>query len=140
MLIDKIKEANVQAMKDRDSVAKGIIGIVMNKYMVQEIEKRTTSEKMTDADLVAIIQKTIKELAEEAENYNKVGKTDARDNAKRQSEVIAAFLPAMMSEDEIKRIILAQNDKSIGNVMKLFKTEYAGKCDMRVVQEVLKKI
>ena len=36
-------------------------------------------------------------------------------------------------------IIEKIEDKSIGNVMKIFKTQYAGKCDMRDVQAVLKR-
>ena len=46
----------------------------------------------------------------------------------------------MMSEDEIKSVIEALPDKSIGAVMKHFKSEYAGKCDMKLVGEVLKKL
>ena len=43
-----------------------------------------------------------------------------------------------MSEDEIRKVIETLPDKSIGAVMKHFKTEYAGKCDMKTVGEVLK--
>ena len=46
----------------------------------------------------------------------------------------------MMSEDEIKEIIMSLPDKSIGAVMKHFKTNYAGKCDMKVVGDVFKRI
>ena len=140
MLIDEFKKANIQAMKDKDQVVKNIIGIVMNKYMMQGIEKRTTGQEMTDADMVNIIQKTIKELAEEAENYTKVGNKASADNAKKQSEFIALYLPQMMSAEEIKAVIMAQEDRGIPNIMKLFKAEYAGKADMRLVQEVLKSI
>ena len=43
-------------------------------------------------------------------------------------------------EEEIKQIILSLPDKSIGAVMKTFKTEYAGKVEMRKVQDVLKNM
>ena len=46
----------------------------------------------------------------------------------------------MMSEEEIKQIILSLPDKSIGAVMKTFKTDYAGKVEMKKVQEVLKNM
>lgn len=46
----------------------------------------------------------------------------------------------MLSEEEIKKIISTLSDKSIGNIMKLFKTEYVGKCDMRLVGEIAKTV
>lgn len=138
MLIDEIKKANIEAMKARDTSAKNIYGIVMNKWMIQEIEKRTTQTAMTDADMVQILQKTIKELGEEEENYKKVNNALGAANAQAQAAALKKFLPQMLSEQEVKNIISKMPDKSIGTVMKLFKTEYAGKVDMRVVQEVLR--
>lgn len=46
----------------------------------------------------------------------------------------------MMSEEEIRAVIESLPDKSIGAVMRHFKSEYAGKCDMKTVGEVLKKL
>ena len=46
----------------------------------------------------------------------------------------------MLSEDEIKKIIEGLEDKSVPAVMKYFKTEYAGKVDMRLVGAVLKTL
>ena len=46
----------------------------------------------------------------------------------------------MMNEEEIKNVILSLEDKSIPAVMKHFKTNYAGKCDMGLVNKVLKSL
>ena len=46
----------------------------------------------------------------------------------------------MLSQNEIREIILSLDDKSVPAVMKHFKTNYAGKVDMREVGEVLKTI
>ena len=46
----------------------------------------------------------------------------------------------MMSEDEIKNIILSLEDKSIPNVMKHFKANYAGKVDMGLVNKIARSI
>ena len=58
----------------------------------------------------------------------------------KQIEIIKSYLPQMMSADEIKEIILGLEDKTVPFVMKYFKANYAGKCEMRTVQEVLKNI
>ena len=140
MLIDEIKKANVQAMKDKDSVARSIYSVIINKIMLETIKKREKGEEVNDADVSNILQKTIKELTEEGENYAKVGNTEEETKIKRQIEIASAYLPKMLSNEEIKEIILSLEDKSIPSVMKHFKTNYNGKCDMRAVQEVLKSL
>ena len=139
MILDEIKKANIQALKDKDTNARTIYGIVSNKAMLETIKKREKGEELCDADLVQIIQKTIKELTEEAENYKKVGNCVEESNILRQKEILEKYLPKMMSNDEIKQIISSLDDKSIGNVMKYFKTNHAGKCDMKAVSEIAKQ-
>ena len=140
MLIDEIKKDNVQAMKDKNALARAIYGVVMNKVMLAGIEAKAKGQELADSDVVQILQKTIKELTEEKENYEKVGNTSEAETLTRQIEIIKAYLPQMMSQEEIKSVIMGLEDKTIPNVMKHFKANYAGKCDMRLVQEVLKSI
>lgn len=140
MILEEIKKANIQALKEKNVTARTIYGIVSNKAMLETIRKREKGEQLNDADMVQIIQKTIKELTEEAENYEKVNNLTERDNILKQKEIIEQYLPKMMSESEIKEIILSLNDKSIGNIMKHFKTEYAGKCDMKLVSDIAKNL
>lgn len=136
MIIDEIKKDNVQAMKDKNTIARTIYGVVTNKYLLQSIEKRKTGAEMTDADMVAILQKTIKELTEEAENYAKVGNTAQVDEINAQKAILEKYLPQMMSEDEIRNIIANMDDKSMPSIMKHFKTNYAGKVDMQLVNKI----
>lgn len=140
MLVDEIKKANIQAMKDKDAVARSIYSVIMNKIMLETIKKREKGEEINDADVSNILQKTIKELTEEGENYAKVGNHEEEEKIKRQIEIASAYLPKMLSSEEIKEIILSLEDKSIPSVMKHFKLNYNGKCDMRMVQEVLKSL
>ena len=136
MIIDELKKDNVQAMKDKNVVARTIYGIVLNKFMLQNIEKRKTGDEMTDADMVAILQKTIKELEEEAENYKKAGNLEQANTILLQKEVLVKYLPQMMSEEEIKAEIEKLEDKSIPSVMKHFKANCAGKVDMGLVSKI----
>ena len=140
MLIDEIKKANMLAMKNHDQQTRTALSIVINKYMVLSIENKAQGKETQDSDVVSILQKTIKELVEEAENYAKVGNPEEQQNVLAQNSAVEQFLPAMMSKDEIKAEMLKLDDKSIGSVMKHFKTNFAGKCDMRDVQEVLKSL
>lgn len=139
MILDEIKKANVQAMKDRDQNARAIYGVVMTKAMLEQVKKREKNEELTDADMVAILQKAIKELTDECDNYKKAGNTAQVELIETQKALIEKFLPQMMSEDEIYEVIANLEDKTIPAVMKHFKANYAGKVEMAKVQIVLKK-
>ena len=136
MIIDEIKKDNVQAMKDKNTIARTIYGVVVNKHMLQSIEKRKTGGELTDADMVAILQKTIKELTEEAENYAKVGNTAQVEEINAQKAILEKYLPQMMSENEIRNIIAGMDDKSMPSIMKHFKANFAGKVDMQLVNKI----
>lgn len=136
MILDEIKKANVQAMKEHDSVARAIYGVVMNKAMLASIELKKDGKVFSDQDMIKILQKTIKELDEERENYIKVGNQTEADNIRHQSELISIYLPQMMSEDEIRREIEKLSDRSIPSVMRHFKENFAGKVDMSVVSKI----
>ena len=140
MLVDEIKKANVQAMKDKDMVARSIYSVILNKIMLEGIKKREKGEEIVDADVSNILQKTIKELEEEKENYTKVGNNEEVEKILAQIEIAKKYLPKMLSKDEIREIINGLEDKSVPAVMKHFKTNFNGKCDMREVGEVLKSL
>ena len=136
MIIDEIKKDNIQAMKDKNALARAIYGVVMNKVLLAGIEAKKDGKELTDIDVVQILQKTIKELTEEKENYVKVGNMAEAENIEKQKEILSRYLPQMMSEEEIKNIIAGLEDKSMPNIMKHFKANYAGKVDMGVVNKL----
>ena len=140
MLIDEIKAANIDAMKARDNVARGVLAVVITKYKLLEVEIRAQGKEIADKDLVAIIQKTLKELADEKEGYAKVNNLDRVNDISKQEEVLSKYLPKQLSEQEIRDIINSLEDKSVPNVMKHFKTNYAGQVDMSLVNSILRSL
>lgn len=140
MIIDEIKKDNVQAMKDKNTLARAIYGVVMNKVLLANIEAKKDGKEIGDIEVVQILQKTIKELTEEKENYIKAGNTAEAENIEKQKEILTKYLPQMLSEDEIKNIISGLEDKSIPSIMKYFKAEYAGKVDMGLVNKIARSL
>ena len=136
MIIDEIKKDNIQAMKDKNALARAIYGVVMNKVMLAGIEAKAKGQELADSDVVQILQKTIKELTEERENYLKANNEVEANNIAIQKELLTKYLPQMLREEEIKNIIASMEDKSIPSVMKHFKANYAGKVDMSVVNKI----
>lgn len=140
MIEEQIKKANIQAMKDKDTIARSFYSVLMNKFLLEKIAKGSRETALADADASNIIQKTIKELNEEKENYLKVGNTEEVEKLSRQIEIASSYLPKMLSKEEIKNIIDSLADKSVPTVMKHFKANFNGQVDMRLVQEVLKSL
>lgn len=138
MLYDDIKKANIQAMKDKDSEARSFYSVLLNKIMLENINKREKGGQIEDSDIFVIVQKTIKELEEEKENYKKVNNEEEVKTIERQIEIAKTYLPKQLDRDQIAKIISKLDDKSISIVMKHFKQNYNGQCDMKLVQEVLK--
>jgi len=140
MILDEIKKANIQALKDKNQNARAVYSVLMTKAMLEIVKKREKNEEFLDSDMSQILQKTIKELSEEKENYVKAGNLTQADNIEKQKEIIAIFLPKMLGEDEILELINKQEDKSVPSIMKFFKQNYAGKVDMAKVGMVLRNL
>lgn len=140
MIYQQLKDANIAALKNHDVNARSVLSVLLNKIKLAEIEKRTQNAPLTDADVVAVLQKTLKELAEEKEAFQKANRAENVRVLEEQIAFLSAYLPKMMTAEEIKAEILTLDDKSVPSVMKHFKVNFAGKCDMREVQAVLKSL
>ena len=136
MLINELEQANIAALKARDQVTRAVLSVVINRYRMNAIELKAQGKEATDADLVKIITKVIKELDEEKEGNIKTGRVEAAQAIDKQKAVIEKYLPKMMSEDEIRAVIAKLEDKSIPFVMKHFKANYDGQVDMSLVSKI----
>lgn len=140
MLYDDIKAKNLLAMKERNTDARAIYSVLIGKLDLIKITKREKNEEMNDTDCIGVIQKTLKELEDEKENYLKVANLVKVESINKQINYAKEFLPKMLTEEEIISIANSLEDKSLPNIMKYFKNNYAGKCDMSLVNKVAKSI
>ncbi len=140
MIFDDLKKANMEALKAKDNNARGIYSVLINKCMLKSVELKAQGKTLSDADTLQIINKTIKELDEEAAAYRAGGREENVKVIEYQKGLIAKYLPTLMSEEEITSEINKLEDKSVKNVMIHFKNNFAGKCDMKLVSELAKKL
>lgn len=140
MLYEQLKKANIEALKQKDANKRAILSVLLNKIKLAEIDKRTSGGELTDADIVSILQKSVKELNEERSAFETAGRAEMVESLNGQIAFVESYLPKMMTAEEIKAEIEKLDDKSVPFVMKHFKANFQGKCDMREVQAVLKSI
>ena len=136
-LID-LKKEKMQALKAHDATKGAILGVLIAAYQKSEIEKKMKGQEMTDADMVAVLNHALKELQDEKGMYEAGNRQDEVEKIEKQMEVVKGYLPTMMSEEEIRKVIEGLEDKSIKSVMVEFKTKYNGKADMGLVSRIAK--
>lgn len=139
MLINQLEKDNIEALKNKDKVARAVLSVVINKYRVSAIELKVQGKEATDADLVKVINKVVKELDEEKAGYEKLGRSEDAQGIENQKAIITKYLPKLMSEAEIRQIISSLEDKSMPSVMKHFKANYDGKVDMSLVSKIARE-
>lgn len=136
MLIDELKKAQIEALKEKNTLKRSILQIVTGKAKLAEIEKRTKNEPLTDDDVLLVINKVIKELDEEILAFKNANRLEKVEELTLQKQILEAYLPAKLTEEEIREIINSLEDKSMPSIMKHFKQNYLGKCDMKLVNKL----
>lgn len=137
--IIELKKAKMNALKNKDVNAQNVYGVIISAYQKAESDKRMKNQEMTDADMVSILNKVIKELEDEKNMYESANRLEDAKNSLAQLELVKTYLPQMMSEEEIKDVISNLDDKSIKSIMMTFKSQYAGKVDMSLVSKVARE-
>lgn len=98
------------------------------------------SSTIDDATSLSIIKKIIKQLDEEIAAYKNAERFETVRKLESQKELLTQYLPKQLEESEILKIINTLDDKSIPSVMKYFKLNYNGQCDMSIVNKVLRSL
>ena len=139
MTMEELKKDKIAVMKAHETDAVTAYNALISRLMLMATDPNHGKE-ISDADIVSAASKTEKELLEEQENFRKAGREETVAALDRQIATVRKYIPAMMSAEEIKAVILSLDDKSVPAVMKHFKSNYAGKCDMKLVNETLRSL
>lgn len=139
MTLEELKKEKIIAMKAKDADAVTAYNALISKLMLMATDPNHGKE-LTDADIVSAARKTENELKEERAGFEKAGRTETVASLDRQIETVKRYIPELMSAEQIKEVILSLDDRSVPAVMKHFKTNYAGKCDMKLVNETLRNL
>ena len=100
---------------------------------------------LSDDEIITVLSREAKKRREAAEEFAKAGRDDKAAEEKAEGEVIAKYLPAQLSEAEIKQIIAeavaatgAAGPADMGKVMGAIKSKIAGKADGALVSSLVK--
>jgi len=145
-LKNQIEEKLNQALKKKDKNTYPTLRLIVSAIKDAEIANRSKEKKdISDSDITAILKKMIKQRNESCELYKKAGRTELLDNEKKEIDVINAFLPKQLNEEETKKICEesiksagATSMKDMGKVMGVLKSKHADTLDFSKVSSVIK--
>ena len=144
----QIEQKLNEALKAKDKNIYPTLRLVVSAIKDAEIASRTKDKKeMSDSDLTAILKKMIKQRNESCEVYKKAGRNELLENEIKEIEVISAFLPKQLNEEETKKICEeaikssgASSMKDMGKVMGVLKAKHADTLDFSKVSSIIKKL
>jgi uncharacterized protein len=137
MLRDNINNAVKEAMKAKNERALSTLRMVNSTLKNADIEARGAGKPpLGDMEVLAILQKMIKQRQESVELYQKGRRDDLVRQEQEEIAIISAYLPKQMSDDEVKAAIDtavtetgASGIKDMGKVIAVLRAKYAGQMD-----------
>ena len=100
-LKERLTEDFKTAMKSKDEIAKNTINLA--RAAIKQVEVDTRKD-LTDEEIIPIIAKQVKMRKDALADFEKGGRTDLIDAYNKEIEVLEVYLPAQLSEDEIKKV------------------------------------
>ena len=130
------------AMRAKDSARLSAIRLILAAIKQKEVDERV---ELTDADVVGILEKMIKQRRESIAQFEKAARKDLADAEKFELGVLSGYLPQQLGEAEIQKEINsviaevgASGVKDMGKVMAALKSRLAGRADMGKVSALVK--
>jgi len=133
-----------EAIRSRDELKSGTIRMVLTAITNEEVSGKT-ARTLTEPEIITVLSREAKKRREAAEAFAEGGRPDRAEREKLEGEFITTYLPAQLSEAEIKEIIAAAiaetgatGPAGMGQVMKIVSPKIAGKADGGTVSALVK--
>lgn len=142
MLVEKLNENIKTAMKEKNS--EKLLALRTLFSDVKNVAIKSGRKDLIDDDVVAAVQKAIKQRTDSAEQFRNGGRIELALVEETQVEYFREYLPVQLSSEELTSIISetisslgVTSKKEIGKVMKELTPKIKGKADMKVVNQII---
>jgi len=141
-LKDNITNDMKDAVRGRNQLKVDTLRMVLSAIKNREIEKKGDIDEQS---IVSLLSTLVKQRREAADLYRKGGRLDLAEKEESEIELLKAYLPEEMNEEDVRKIvdasIIATGASSMadmGNVMKEVMSKVAGRAEGRIVNELVK--
>lgn len=143
-LMDQVQQDMYAAMKAGDQVKTGTLRTLLSKLKDRKIDNRGD---LNDPDSIKVIQTLVKQRRESADVYRNAGREELAIREESELSVLKTYLPEMMSEDEVSKLVEAVIQETeavgmadIGKVMPLVIQRGGGKLDGKTANTIVRKL
>jgi uncharacterized protein YqeY len=151
---DRINQAIKDAMKTGDKRRLGTLRLILAAIKDRDIAAQMEGggetprrDKVTDAEILALLQKMIKQRRDSIATYQQGGRQDLADQEAEEIVVIEGFLPRQMGEAEMREAVAkvvkelgCAGLKDMGRVMAALKARHAGQMDFAKASALVKEL
>ncbi len=144
-LLDRLAQELKAAMIAKDAERLSTLRLLKSAVGYAQIERRT--EILTDAEIIALIQKEVKKRRDAAEQYEKGGRPELASKEKQEITVLESFLPQPLALDELEQLVRASiqelgatSKKQMGQVIKAVQARAAGRAAGKIISELVGKL
>lgn len=141
-LKQQISDDMKAAMRAKDMARLGAIRLLLAAMKQREVDERI---ELSDADVVAIIEKMLKQRRDSISQYEAAGRQELADAEKFEVGVLQGYMPQQLGEAEIEAAVAeavaatgASGPQDMGKVMGVLKSKLAGRADMGKVSALIK--
>ena len=143
-LKETLKSDLTEAIRSSNKVLSGTIRMVLTAITNEEVSGKE-ARVLSDEEIITVLSREAKKRREAAEEFAKANRPDKAAEEIAEGEVIAKYLPAQLSEEDIKKMIAAavastgaSGPGDMGKVMGAIKPQIAGKADGALVSSLVK--
>jgi uncharacterized protein len=140
-LTERLRADLNTARRERDKLRTLVLTTTLSEIKNRQIEM---GREPTDEDVTEVVGRAIKKRREAAEQIRAVGRTDLADKEEQEAALLLPYMPAQLSEDEVRRMVkdaIAGGANNVGSVMGAImprlKGRFDGKETNRIVREEL---
>ncbi len=140
-VMERLNQDMKQAMKDKAAGKLSVIRMVKAALKNEEINK---GRLLSEDEELTILTRELKQRRDSLQEFEKAGREDLAEKTREEIAVLTEYLPAQLSEDEIRQIVReaiastgAASKKEMGKVMGAIMPKVKGKADGNLVQKIV---
>jgi len=135
-----------QAMFAKDELKKSVLRMLLSAITYYEINKGGAGYEATDEDVLAVIEKQVKQRKDSIEQFEKAGRQELADKEKDEMALLIVYLPTQLTKEEIVLLIKdaiievgATGPSDMGKVMGFLSSKIKGKADGAMVSSLVRE-
>lgn len=138
-LLSRLQSDLTSARKAQNKAQTLLLGTIISDVRNREIELR---RELTDGDVSDVLRKGIKKRRESIEMFDKGGRADLASNERDEVELLSKYLPAAVSDDEIRAAVVAAIEggaTNVGAVMGKVMGQFKGKAEGGTINTIVRE-